>query len=154
MRLALYQIDIPQNLGTMLRMAACFDVKVDIIEPCGFPLDDRKLRRAGMDYMSHVELTRHHSWEKFQQWKSAIATKPRLVLLTTKTSVSYSDFTFQPDDILMVGRESSGVPEAVHDEVDASVVIPMANGMRSLNVAVAAGIVLSEALRQTELLPK
>jgi tRNA (cytidine/uridine-2'-O-)-methyltransferase len=144
-RLALYQPDIPQNTGAMMRLAACLGVPLDIIEPCGFILDDRRLRRAGMDYIDHLEMKRHASWDRFvNETKSG-----RLVLLTTRGSVPYLDFRFQPGDVLLMGSESSGVPDEVADAVDARIRIPMKPGLRSLNVALAAAMVLGEALRQT-----
>ena len=151
MRLALFEPDIPQNAGTMLRMAACLGVPVDIIEPCGFLLGDSQLRRAGMDYLSRVALNRHLSWEAFRERQAGDT--GRLVLLTTAGQVGYDGFSFRSDDTLMVGRESSGVPESVHAAADARVKVPMTAGNRSLNVAIAAAIVLSEALRQTGGLP-
>jgi len=147
MRLALYQPDIPQNTGAMLRLAACLGVSVDIIEPCGFLLDDRRLRRAGMDYLDSVEIARHLSWERFAEARARDS--GRLVLLTTAGEVPYCDFRFRAGDTLLLGRESAGVPAAVHGAVDARLVIPMQNGMRSLNVALAAAMALGEALRQT-----
>jgi len=144
MRLALFEPDIPQNTGTMIRMAACFGVPVDIIEPCGFIFDDKRLRRAGMDYLDIAAVTRHASWESFLAQKQG-----RLVLMTTKSSDSYVRFQFEPTDILLMGRESAGVPDVVHRSVDARVRIPMKNQTRSLNVAISAAIVLGEALRQT-----
>ena len=142
MRLALYEPDIPQNVGAMMRLCACLNVGMDIIEPCGFVWDEGKICRAGMDYIDHLQLTRHASWQAF---------KPagRLVLLTTKAAQPYTRFAFQPDDVLMVGRESAGVPDAVHQAVGARVIIPMNPACRSLNVATAAAMVLGEALRQT-----
>jgi len=151
MRLALFEPDIPQNAGTMLRTAACLGVPVDIIEPCGFLLGDAQLRRAGMDYLSRVALNRHLSWEAFRERQAGDA--GRLVLLTTAAQVRYDGFSFRSDDTLMVGRESSGVPESVHAAADARVKVPMTAGNRSLNVAIAAAIVLGEALRQTGGLP-
>jgi tRNA (cytidine/uridine-2'-O-)-methyltransferase len=150
MRLALFEPDIPQNTGTLMRLCACLNVPLDIIEPCGFVLTDKNLRRAGMDYMDRLDLTRHRDWAAF-----AAARKPgqRLVLLTTKAASSFLDFAFAPDDILLAGRESLGVPQQVHDAAEARLLIPMAEGMRSLNVAVAAAIVLSEGLRQCGLYP-
>jgi tRNA (cytidine/uridine-2'-O-)-methyltransferase len=146
LRLALYQPDIPQNAGTMLRMAACLGVAVDIIEPAGFPVSDRHFRRAGMDYLDHVSIRRHVSWTRFDADRRAEGA--RLVLLTTKGAVAHTAFRFQPGDILMVGRESAGVPDDVHAAADARIVIPMRQEMRSLNVAVSAAIALGEALRQ------
>lgn len=151
MRLALFQPDIPQNTGTLLRFAACMGLAVDIIEPCGFLLDDRRLRRSGMDYLDNVVLTRHDSWARFvasmSEWDA------RLILLTTKGAASYADYTFKADDILLVGRESAGVPPEVHEAADARLLIPMVDGVRSLNVAIAAAMVTGEALRQTGRLP-
>lgn len=149
MRVALFEPDIPQNTGTILRLAACLDVGVDIIEPCGFLLDDRRMRRAGMDYLELAALTRHASWTAFRPTVAG-----RLVLLTTRADRSYADFAFQPDDVLLVGRESDGVPAPVHAAADARIRIPMQKQARSLNVALAAAIVLAEALRQTGSLPR
>ncbi|MGQ0675949.1 MAG: tRNA (cytidine(34)-2'-O)-methyltransferase [Rhodospirillales bacterium] len=145
-RLALYQPDIPQNTGAILRLAACLDVPVDIIFPCGFAWDDRRLRRAGMDYLDGVALTRHDSWQAFLD---APGRTGRLVLLTTRAAVGHVEFMFRPGDTLILGRESEGAPERVRQAAAASVRVAMRAGMRSLNVAVAAGIVLGEALRQT-----
>jgi tRNA (cytidine/uridine-2'-O-)-methyltransferase len=145
MRLALYQPDIPQNTGTIMRLAACFGVALDIIEPCGFILSDTKLRRAGMDYASRVELKRHESWDRFQESR----VPGRLVLLTTKATQPLTDFVFRADDLLLFGAESSGVPDSVHAVADAEIRVPMRQGERSLNVAVCAGIALWEGLRQT-----
>lgn len=149
--LALYQPDIPQNTGTMIRMAACLDVRVHLIEPAGFPLSDSALKRAGMDYLERAALIRHLDWDTFEEARKAAGR--RLVLLTTKSTLPYTDFTFRPDDMLLLGRESAGVPDAVHDGADARITIPMAAGMRSLNVAVSAAMVLGEALRQTGTFP-
>jgi tRNA (cytidine/uridine-2'-O-)-methyltransferase len=150
MRLALYQPDIPQNAGTMLRLAACLGVAVDLIEPAGFVMSDKHLRRAGMDYLEHTELVRHRSWQAYIDQPGR---QGRLILLTTRASVDYVDFRFAADDTLMVGRESDGVPDDVHRFVDAAVRVPMVAQMRSLNVAAAAAVVLGEALRQTNQLP-
>src|SRR4051812_24632720 len=147
MRLALYQPDIPQNTGAMLRLAACFGLGVDVILPAGFILDDKKMRRAGMDYIDQVEIARHSSWAAYLESRNAAA-KGRLVLLTTKGEHAYTDFTFAPEDSLLVGRESSGVPPEVFAAADARLVIPMRPGLRSLNVAMAAAIVAGEATRQ------
>jgi tRNA (cytidine/uridine-2'-O-)-methyltransferase len=149
MRLVLYEPDIPQNTGALLRLAACLDLSVDIIEPCGFFLDDKRLRRAGMDYLDHVAVTCHSSWPAYQR-----TARGRLVLLTTAAPGRYLDFPFRPEDSLMVGRESAGVPEAVHAAADARVRLPMRPGFRSINVALAAAMVLGEALRQTSLFPE
>ncbi len=144
MRLILFQPDIPQNAGALLRLAACLGVEAEIIEPCGFHLDDRHLRRAGMDYLEQVTLTRHRSWAAFTQVR-----RGRLVLLTTSGSRVFTDFRFRPDDGIMIGRESAGVPPEVHVAADARLRIPMRGGLRSLNVATAAAMALGEALRQT-----
>jgi tRNA (cytidine/uridine-2'-O-)-methyltransferase len=149
MRLALYQPDIPQNTGTLLRLAACLGVAVDVIGPAGFDLSNRALRRAGLDYIGSADLTRHDSWDEYQLQRLSVDRVPRLVLLSSKASVPYVDFAFHPTDILLLGRESAGVPDAVRAACDASVCIPLQPGLRSLNVAVAAAIVLGEALRQT-----
>lgn len=145
LRLALYQPDMPTNTGSMLRLGACLGVPLDIIEPCGFVWDDKKLKRVAMDYIDHIDYTRHLTWEAFRTAHS----NRRIVLLTTKGATPYTDFAYRPDDILMVGRESAGVPDDVHDAVDGRVVIPMAPALRSLNVALSAAMVLGEAIRQT-----
>ncbi len=147
--LALYQPDIPQNAGTMMRLCACLGVGLDIIEPCGFVLDDKKLKRAAMDYMDHLNYMRHRSWEDFRVQTGG----RRVILLTTKAEIPYQQFHFHPDDILLVGRESAGVPDEVHTNVDAAIKVPMQKTVRSLNVGMAAAIVLAEALRQTESFP-
>ena len=149
MRLALYQPDIPQNAGSLMRLCACLGVAVDVIEPCGFLFSDRNFQRAGMDYLAGLDLTRHSSFGEFRTHASG-----RLVLLTTKASTPYFDFRFAESDTLMVGRESAGVPDEVHVMADARLTIPMRAGMRSLNVALAAAIALGEALRQTSLYPE
>jgi tRNA (cytidine/uridine-2'-O-)-methyltransferase len=146
MRLALYQPDIPQNTGAMLRLAACFGLGVDLILPAGFVLDDARMRRAGMDYIDHVALARHTSWEAYREARRHA--EGRLVLLTTQGDLAYTDFAFGGDDTLLVGRESGGVPVEVHDAADARLIIPMQAGLRSLNVAMAAAIVAGEAVRQ------
>ena len=146
MRLALYQPDIPQNTGAILRLAACFGMPVDLIEPCGFVFDDRRLRRAGMDYLEQVDLHRHSSW---QAYLAARAARPgRLILLTTKAAMPHIECRFEPADSLLLGRESAGVPEEVHAAADLRLLIPMRPGLRSLNVAMAAAIVAGEAMRQ------
>ena len=150
MRIALYQPDIPPNVGTILRLGACLDVPVDIIEPCGFPLSDKTLRRAGMDYIDHAVFETHASWEKF---KESPTRRGRLVLLTTKSTVAYTDFAFNTDDTLILGRESAGVPDEVHHAVDERIRIPLSPGLRSLNVAIATAMILGEALRQTDQFP-
>ena len=144
MRIALYQPDIPQNTGAILRLGACFGVPVDIIEPAGFPLDDARIRRAGMDYRNLVQMTRHMSWSAFLAGR----VPGRLVLLTTKAEKFHHQFSFAPDDILLLGRESAGVPDEVHAAVDARIRVPMVPEARSLNVGMTASLVLGEALRQ------
>lgn len=145
LRLALFEPDIPQNTGAMMRLAACLGIGLDLIEPCGFVLDDRRLRRAGMDYMDSLDLRRHISWQRFH----AGLGDRRLVLLTTRASTPYLDLAFRPDDVLLVGRESGGVGEEVHAAAHERILIPMRPGLRSLNVALAAAMVLGEAIRQT-----
>lgn len=146
MKIALYQPDIAGNVGTILRLAACMGVAVDIIEPCGFPFDMKKIRRAGMDYIDSVKLTRYTSFEEFLEKNK----ESRVVLLTTKTDGSYTDFKFQENDILMAGRESAGVPTEVADKCDEKVTIKMENGMRSLNIAISVAMVLGESIRQVK----
>jgi tRNA (cytidine/uridine-2'-O-)-methyltransferase len=148
-RLALYEPDIPQNTGTVLRLAACMSVGVDVIEPCGFVWDEKKMRRSGMDYLDHVDLTRHSSWASFHG-----ANQHRIVLLSTKAEHSHIDFSFQVGDVLLLGRESAGVPDHVHEAASARIRIPMAPTMRSINVAVSAAMVLGEALRQLDAYPE
>ncbi len=150
MRLALFQPDIPQNTGTIMRLCACLKTPMDIIEPCGFVLSDKNLKRAGMDYLELLDLTRHTNWEAFKENHKG----KRLVLMTTKTDQSFTDFKFQPDDILIAGRESAGVPEDVHNKCDAHVTIPMAVETRSINIAMASAIILGEGLRQTDGYPE
>ena len=147
MRLALYQPDIPQNTGTILRLGACLGTPVEIIGPTGFALTDRALRRAGLDYLAHVELVRHPDFASFE--RALRGRGGRLVLLTTRADLVYCDFRFQHDDTLLLGRESAGVPSRVHACANARVRIPLRPQRRSLNVAVAAAMVLGEALRQT-----
>jgi tRNA (cytidine/uridine-2'-O-)-methyltransferase len=146
---ALYQPDIPQNAGTILRMCACLGLAAAIIEPAGFPASDKHFRRAGMDYLDHVEIARHLHWAAFERWRRANGR--RLLLLTTKASLPYTAFSYLPGDILLVGRESAGVPGEVHDAADARLVIPLKPPMRSLNVAVAAAMTAGEATRQLRL---
>ena len=150
--LALYQPDIPQNCGTMLRLCACLGVEATIIEPAGFPVSDRHFRRSGMDYLDAVNVSRHVSWRAFEDWRAP--TGRRLVLLSTSAALPFTDFAFAPNDILMVGRESAGAPPEVHEAADARILIPIRPGMRSLNVAVCAAMALGEALRQTGLYPQ
>ena len=149
MRLALFQPDIPQNLGAFIRLSAGLGVPLDIIEPCGFPVDDKRIRRAAMDYYDLAAISRHASWAAFRQTHLAGRPSGRLVLLTTAGAVPLPQATFRADDTLLFGRESAGVPAEVHDAADLRVRIPLRQGLRSLNVALAAAMVLSEALRQT-----
>jgi tRNA (cytidine/uridine-2'-O-)-methyltransferase len=148
LRIALYQPDIPGNTGTILRLAACLGLSVDVIEPAGFDLSDRNLKRAGMDYIASVALTRHINWERFEAWRAS--TGRRLVLASTKAAEPYTRFQFLPDDILLFGRESAGVPDHVHDRAEGRILIPMAEGQRSLNVAVSAAMIAGEAIRQVQ----
>ncbi len=147
MQIALYQPDIPQNTGTILRLCACMDVAAHIIEPAGFAVSDRSFRRAGMDYLDQVNWMRHDSWARFEDWRREA--RHRLLLFTTKGATPYLDFRYQPSDILLFGRETAGVPEAVSEAADVRLVIPIREGLRSLNVAMAAAMALGEALRQT-----
>ena len=145
--LALYQPDIAQNTGTLLRLGACLGVRVHIIHPTGFPFSRRELKRGGLDYLDQADIIEHDSYAHFARWRQD--TGKRVVLLTTKSDRSAYDFTYGPDDILMLGRESAGVPDAVAGEAGARVRIPMREGLRSINVAIAGAMVLGEALRQT-----
>lgn len=150
--IALFQPDIPQNTGTILRLAACMGVTVHLIEPAGFPISDSALKRAGMDYLERASMRRHTCFEDFDTWRRD--RDRRLILLTTGSDTDYTGFSFSHEDILLMGRESSGAPQEVHQVADARLRIPMAEGMRSINVAVSAGMVLGEALRQTGSFPK
>ena len=147
MQIALFQPDIPPNTGTILRLCACLEVTAHIIEPAGFAVSDRAFRRAGMDYLDQVKLMRHDSWAKFEEWR--LGTDYRLLLFTARGAVSYLDFDYRASDILLFGRESAGVPEAVAAKADAALRIPVKAGLRSLNVATAAAMAVGEALRQT-----
>ncbi len=144
--IALYQPDIPQNAGTILRMCACLGFGAAIIEPAGFPVSDRHFRRAGMDYLDHVSIARYASFSAFEAARRASGA--RLVLMSTRASVAYTSFCFEPGDILLLGRESAGAPPEVHASADARLAIPLRAGMRSLNIAVAAAMVAGEAMRQ------
>lgn len=146
MRIALFEPDIPQNTGTILRLAACFGCETHVIEPAGFPVSDRAFRRAGMDYLDHVKLERHASWHDFENWRRERSL--RIVLFTTRAQACYLELAYGTNDILLFGRESAGVPDYVHKIADARVRIPMRTGMRSLNVAVACAMAVGEALRQ------
>jgi tRNA (cytidine/uridine-2'-O-)-methyltransferase len=147
MRIALFQPDIPQNTGTILRLCACLGIEAHIVEPAGFPVSDRAFRRAGMDYLDQVNIIRHESWQDFEQWRRQQGL--RLVLFTTEAAMPYLDHRFTERDILMFGRESAGVPKDVHDAADARLLIPLQPGLRSLNVAMAVAMAAGEALRQT-----
>ena len=146
LRIALYEPDIPQNTGTVLRLCACLGIEAHMIEPTGFPASDRAFRRAGMDYLDAVALVRHRSWREFEAWRRQH--RHRLVLFTTAATVPYLDYRFEPDDVLLFGRETAGVPQEVHASADARLVIPMRPNLRSLNIAVAAAMAAGEALRQ------
>ena len=148
LHIALYQPDIPGNTGTILRLSACLGLKVHIIEPAGFDISDRNLKRAGMDYLASASLTRHVNWQAFEDWRRPSGR--RLVLASTKAALPYVDFGFRPDDVLLFGRESAGVPDHVHDSADARILIPMVEGQRSINVAMSAAMIAGEALRQTD----
>jgi tRNA (cytidine/uridine-2'-O-)-methyltransferase len=152
MRIALFQPDIPQNTGTILRLCACLDVEAHIVEPAGFPISDRHFRRAGMDYLDQVSIVRHDSWAHFQRWHAADG--GRLVLFSTKAAEPYLDHRYEARDILLFGRESAGVPDEVVAAADARLVIPIQPGLRSLNVAMAVAMALGEALRQTGSKPR
>ncbi|EUB96960.1 S-adenosyl-L-methionine dependent tRNA/rRNA methyltransferase, SpoU [Rhizobium sp. CF080] len=147
LHIALYQPDIAGNTGTILRLAACLGLSVDIIEPAGFDISDRNLKRSGMDYLESVTLARHVNWQRFDDWRKANGR--RVVLASTKAALPYTSFAFRPDDILLFGRESAGVPDQVHEAADARILIPMVQGQRSINVAMSAAMISGEALRQT-----
>ena len=151
MRLALFQPDIPQNLGAALRLGACLAVPIDVIEPCGFPFSDREVRRAAMDYGQMAQVTRHASWRAFLDHRRG--EKGRLVLFTTRAAQPFQTFDYRPDDVLLFGRESAGVPDEVHEAADARLIIPLAPGARSLNLTLSAAMALSEGLRQTNGFP-
>lgn len=155
MRLALFQPDIPQNTGTLLRLGACLDVALDIIEPCGFIFNEKAMRRAGMDYLEQVSYRRHNSWQDFLAFRQEHPEEyGRLVLMTTHASNPYIEFNFKKNDIILMGRESAGVPQEVHETVDARLLIPMNKNARSINMAISAAMVLGEGLRQTHLFPQ
>jgi len=145
--LVLFQPDIPGNTGTLLRLGACMGIKVHIIEPAGFRLDEKAFRRAGMDYLDQAAMQRHLNWAEFEGWRAI--EQRRLILLTTKSDERYTDFTYHPSDLLILGRESSGAPDFVHQAADARLTIPMHGEARSLNMALSGAMVLGEALRQT-----
>lgn len=151
MRLALFQPDIPQNLGAALRLGACLDVPIDVIEPCGFPLSDRAIRRAALDYGPSADVTRHASWTRFLE--DPLRSQGRVLLFTTRGASPFHQFQYRPGDVLLMGRESAGVPFDVHQAADARLYIPLSPGARSLNVVTAAAMALGEALRQTDGFP-
>ena len=154
MRLALYQPDIPQNTGTLLRLGACLDLAIDIIEPCGFLFNEKAMRRAGMDYLEFSNYRRHNSWNDFLAYREQNPQEyGRIVLLTTHATQSFVDFEFKSNDIILMGRESAGVPENVHEKADAQLLIPMNPNARSINMAVSAAMAITEALRQTNGFP-
>ena len=144
-KLALYQPDIPQNVGAMIRLAACTGADLEIIEPCGFPWNDNRIKQSAMDYLTHVNLSRHSSWQVFLEAHKS----NRIILMTTKAEKPYIDFEFSPGDVLLAGQESTGVPGDIHESVDERLTIPMKSGLRSLNIVNATAMVLGEALRQT-----
>jgi len=152
MRIALYEPDIPQNTGTILRLAACLGIEAHIVEPAGFPVTDRAFRRAGMDYLDQVTIVRHASFPAFEDWRRTA--HARLLLFTTAADTSYLGHAYRPDDVLMFGRESAGVPETVHRAADARLKVPMRPGLRSINVAMSAAMALGEAMRQTNGFPQ
>jgi tRNA (cytidine/uridine-2'-O-)-methyltransferase len=146
-RIALYQPDIAQNTGTILRLCACLGIEAHIVEPAGFPVTDRAFRRAGMDYLDRVTIVRHAGWAAFEAWRAQA--RARLLLFTTSGAASYLDFAYGDGDVLLFGRESAGVPEPVHAAADARLRVPMRPGLRSLNVAMSVAMAAGEALRQT-----
>lgn len=155
MRLALYQPDIPQNTGTLLRLGACLDLEIDIIEPCGFIFNEKAMRRAGMDYLDFAKYQKHKSWDSFlEHRKNHPDEYGRIILLTTKGQTSFVEFDFKKNDIILMGRESAGVPEAIHNLADAQLIIPMNPEARSINMAISASMAITEALRQTNSFPK
>jgi tRNA (cytidine/uridine-2'-O-)-methyltransferase len=149
-RIALFEPDIPQNAGTVLRFCACLGIEAHLIEPAGFPITDRAFRRAGMDYLDKVRVVRHPSWDAFETWRRR--DRLRLLLFTTQAPMPYLGHCYRSDDILLFGRESAGVPEAVHAAADVRLTIPMQPGLRSLNIAMAVAMAAGEAIRQTSIL--
>ena len=149
MRIALFEPDIPQNAGNIFRLGACLGIPIDIIEPTGFVIDDKRLKRASMDYHDYLDLTKHVSWEKFYEWSKKKSY--RLILLTTKSQKSYFEYKFQSNDIILFGRESAGVPDYVHETVDERLTIPMIKGPRSINLSSSVSIVAGEMIRQLRL---
>ena len=149
MRIALFEPDIPQNAGNIFRLGACLGIPIDIIEPAGFVIDDKRLKRASMDYYDYLDLTKHVSWEKFYEWSKK--NSYQLILLTTKSQKSYYDYKFQAKDIILFGRESAGVPDYVHQAVDERLTIPMIKGPRSINLSSSVSMVAGEMIRQLKL---
>jgi tRNA (cytidine/uridine-2'-O-)-methyltransferase len=149
MRIALFEPDIPQNAGNIFRIGACLGFPIDIIEPAGFVIDDKRLKRASMDYYDYLDLTKHVSWEKFYEWSKKNSFQ--LILLTTKSQKSYYDYKFQPKDIILFGRESAGVPDYVHEAVHERLTIPMIKGPRSINLSSSVSMVAGEMIRQLKL---
>ena len=150
MRIALFEPDIPQNTGNIFRLGACLGIEVDIIEPTGYIFDDKRFKRASMDYMNHIQYKRHLNWNAFYDWSKE--NNCRLILLTTKSNKKYIDYQFKNNDILLFGRESAGVPQEVHNSVDEQLTIPMIKNLRSINVSSSVAIVVGEACRQLKLL--
>ena len=149
MRIALFEPDIPQNVGNIFRLGACLGIPIDVIEPTGFVIDDKRLKRASMDYYDYLDLTKHVSWEKFYELSKK--NSYRLILLTTKSQKSYFEYKFQSNDIILFGRESAGVPDYVHETVDERLTIPMIKGPRSINLSSSVSIVAGEMIRQLRL---
>jgi len=147
LNLVLYEPDIPQNLGAMLRLSACMGVRIHVVQPCGFPLDDQRLKRAGMDYIHLASLVKHIDWNAFLEYRNQHM--GRLFLLETDGDTIYSDIAFVPTDYIVVGRESAGTPRALYAQMEKVLYIPMREGVRSLNVAMSAGMIAAEALRQS-----
>ena len=152
MRIALYEPDIPQNTGAIIRLASCFGISVDIIEPCGFVFSSRRLKRSGLDYIDRADIKLHSSWKRFYELYHAYS-ETRIILLTTKGKTKHTEFMYDCEDILLLGRESAGVPSAVHKAADARIIVPIESEARSLNIVSSAAIVLGEALRQTDAYP-
>ena len=150
MRIALFEPDIPQNTGNIFRLGACLGIEVDIIEPTGYVFDDKRFKRSSMDYINHIQYKRHLDWEAFYQWSKD--NQYRIILLTTKSKKKYTNYQFQNNDILLFGRESAGVPQNVHNNVDEQITIPMVKNLRSINVSSSVALVVGEACRQLKLL--
>jgi tRNA (cytidine/uridine-2'-O-)-methyltransferase len=150
MRIALFEPDIPQNTGNIFRLGACLGIEVDIIEPTGYVFDDKRFKRASMDYIDYIKYKRHLDWDEFYKWTKK--NNFRLILLTTKSKKKYTEYQFKNNDILLIGRESAGVPTNVHEVVDEQLTIPMKKNLRSINVSSSVALVAGEACRQLELL--